>query len=722
VPAKIKEKKMECPECGAEVERETFFCTECGVLFEEKTAVLIADAAPRQVLNNRYVILSPLGRGGMGAVYLAKDTQLEKVVAVKTLPAEIACDLRAIDWMKEEVRIAQDLRHDNIAAIYNFETDPEKQSSFIVMELIVGVDLHTLLARSPEERLPLDIVGRILKQCSEALAYAHSKRIIHRDIKPKNIMITKDGTVKVTDLGIARRLRETMSKISQTVIAGTPAYMAPEHLMGKNIDARADIYSLGATIYELITGTPPFHKGQIDIQIMQKDVPPLDASLFDGDTDLAGRLTSVLRKCMSKEPAARYSTTTEFYEAFRQAAGIDESSEQILELLSAAVGAALVDQREMLTRTLTPQIQSPTPALTPISALPPTELTPAIPARVQRKSRMPFFYAVLAAAVIIVVALSLIPVFSPREEKPDNEGNGDSSITAQPASPAVEGPPKLAFAEFIYEGDAGTNTPMSLANIVMYRAKKKIEGKYKIVEPLELKGILESLGMKVAQLTDYESAKRLFTERGIRYLILCTVVKGAYTELEGRMIDLKEGKIIQQDKPYLRWASDISYGTERLGDILTLDDGHKKIYDLLRDARSARSDGKYEEMMAHINEALKIDKQDPSIQQAMTEQTEAIVKKALDRCKYRKYAEAMQFLEHARKYNFSPEPVKELPEKLLSLMLSEGEKSFANKKYDQAIEAYEWSLKLKDDESVKTKLKEVLNAKKERDGTNSNGK
>ena len=262
---------MDCPECGKSVEKETFFCPGCGVLFEEKTMMAVADASLENALSNRYVILSMLGRGGMGAVYLARDTQLDKVVALKVLPAEIATDRRAIQWMKEEVRIAQDMRHENIAAIHNFEADVEKQSCFIVMELINGVDLHVLLGLSEGERLGLPAVAYVLRECSKALDYAHSKRIVHRDIKPKNIMITRDGTVKVTDFGIARRLQETMSKISQTMVAGTPAYMAPEHLMGRKMDARADISSLGATVYELISGKPPFHKGKIDIQILEKE-------------------------------------------------------------------------------------------------------------------------------------------------------------------------------------------------------------------------------------------------------------------------------------------------------------------------------------------------------------------------------------------------------------------------------------------------------------------
>jgi serine/threonine-protein kinase len=692
---------VQCAQCGAEVDRDTFFCPTCGALFPEQTAVGISDVESRQVLSSRYVILSLLGRGGMGAVYLAKDTQLDKVVAVKALPTEIACDLRAIEWMKEEVRIAQDLRHENIAAIYNFETDAEKQSCFIVMEFINGVDLHALLARSEGERLPLEMVRHMLGECSKALSYAHLKRIIHRDIKPKNVMVTKDGVVKVADFGIARRLHETMSKISQTIIAGTPAYMAPEHLMGKNIDARADIYSLGATVYELLSGTPPFHKGKIDIQILQKEVPPLDPSLFDGNAELTEKINAVMRKCLAKEPDDRYETATGFFGAFCEAAGTQEEPAQMLESLSAVVGAALVDQRKMLTRTVAPPTQSPTP-LTPLSALEPTELTPPMPAPAPKRRRTALLVG-LGVVLAFVALLITVPSLTP--------GPSEGPSDAKPVPPAVEGPPKLAIAEFIVEGEIGTNTSMSLANTVMYRAEKRIKDKYKIVEPLELKGILESLGMKVSQLTDYESAKRLYTERGIRYLILCTVVKGGYTEIEGRMTDLKDGSVMQREKPYLRHSGEIRYAAEKLGDILTLDDTHKKIYFLLSEARTHRARGEFEEAVAKINEALKLDNKDKSIHEYKVEFTEANVKEALDKCRWRKYDDALKYLDAVRKYNFSPELVKALPGKLFDAMVSEGESALAKKKYDEAIKAYESALKLKDDAAVSARIKEATESK-----------
>ncbi len=695
---------LKCAECGADTD--AAFCPDCGAFIEDPAQITMAENDPQRVLHKRYIVLSLLGRGGMGAVYVAKDTQLGKIVAVKVLPAEIACDLRAIDWMKEEVRIAQDMRHENIAAIYNFEADKEKQSCFIVMEFINGVDLHALLARSEDERLPLQAVAHVLSECSKAFSYAHSKRVIHRDIKPKNIMLTREGVVKVTDFGIARRLQETMSKISQTMIAGTPAYMAPEHIMGRKIDARADIYSLGATVYELLSGNPPFHKGQIDIQILQKEVPPLELELFGGNAELADKVNAVLFKCLAKEPAERYTTATEFYEAFCQAAGIEPEaesgvSEQTLSTMTKAITAALVDQQSMLAKTETPIAQ------TPPSALEPTELTPPMPSSKPKRSG-----ALVIAAIIILAIIALavgVPLFWPGgQDRPALPQQQEDPVrTVEPAAPAEEGTPKLAIAEFIVEGDPGTNTAMSLANIIVYRSKKFIKERYRIIEPLELKGILESLGMKVAQLTDYQASKRLYTERGIRYLILCTLVKGADFDLRGRMIDLKDGRVMQQEKPFVRHSGDIRYRVELLGDVLTLDDTHKKIYYLLDEARLARSDGKYEEAMAKFAEALKLDPKDETIPQAKIDFTERLAKDALNKADWRTYDKAYELFEAAKKYNFSPETVKKLPEELVLVLLKEGDQDLDRKNYEKALKAFRCAAKVKDDPIIKDKIKQT---------------
>ncbi|MCX7704390.1 MAG: serine/threonine-protein kinase, partial [Planctomycetota bacterium] len=481
---------MRCSECGTETDEQTVFCPKCGTLMVSQTLVNIAQVDSTRVLGGRYIVLSILGRGGMGAVYLAKDTQLDVVVAVKVLPQEIMGDLRAVEWMKEETRLARELRHDNIAAVYNFEIDASKQTAFIVMEFINGVDLHTLLARAAMSRLPPEMVAHILKGSARALDYAHSKRVIHRDVKPKNIMVRKDGTVKVTDFGIAKRLRDTMSKISQTVVAGTPAYMSPEHLEGKAVDWKADIYSLGATVYELLVGEPPYCGSSVELmyQILHTPVRAIAPEVVGGDSGKAERMTAVLRKCLSKNPGERYNSAEEFYNAFCEASGVKGESlhpfaqSEILSPLGMAVTEALALQRQTFSQT--PPIVSPTPQ-TPFE-------TPTIPkARLavetsppKKRSRIK---VALIALVLLLLASSpiLIPMLLPQK-----------TVTET----AEEKIPKLAVAEFLVEGDIGRTSAISLANAVA----EKIKGDFNIVRPLDLKGILESLGLTVARLNDPE--------------------------------------------------------------------------------------------------------------------------------------------------------------------------------------------------------------------------
>ena len=381
-----------CGECGAEVGEGATLCPECGVVLESATLVRIDSVAPDRVLGRRYVLLSLLGRGGMGAVYLAKDGDLDETVAVKTLPHEFAEDLRALEWMKEEVRLARSLGHENIMRVFNFETDAEKRVSFIVMEFVDGVDLAALAARSPEHRLTLETLLHLLGPTARAIDYAHSKRVIHRDIKPKNIMVDRRGTVKVTDFGIARRMRETMSKISQTVVAGTPMYMAPETLEGDKIDSHADIYSLGVTAYELLSGAPPYSGTgmQLVYQILKKDVPPLEAGVFGGDATLAGRVNGVLLRCMAKKPEDRFPSAVAFYEALAAAAGLDPArarpDDALLQALRKNVTMVVAEQRKAFgpaTATVLPTPaarQSPTPGSAPGRVTP----APAASIRAQR--------------------------------------------------------------------------------------------------------------------------------------------------------------------------------------------------------------------------------------------------------------------------------------------------------------------------------------------------
>ncbi|HEY2514961.1 MAG TPA: protein kinase [Polyangiaceae bacterium] len=200
----------------------------------------------------RYTLLGELGRGGMAVVCRARDEALGREVALKFLSEEAVGNKVFMDFFQREARAAGSLNHPNIVTIYDVgELDGR---AFICMELIDGVSIDSLLDR--DERLPLAEALRITEQVLVALDYAHKKKIIHRDIKPANIMRGASGLVKLMDFGLAKSLE---GGAKSTVISGTPSYMAPEQLTGKGVDPRTDLFAVGATLYEMITGDVPFH-------------------------------------------------------------------------------------------------------------------------------------------------------------------------------------------------------------------------------------------------------------------------------------------------------------------------------------------------------------------------------------------------------------------------------------------------------------------------------
>src|SRR5215813_1703339 len=260
----------------------------------------------------RYEIRSKLGAGGMGEVYLAEDTQLDRKVAIKILPAESIADDRAKSRLIREARAAAKLDHSNICSIY--EVTEEDSRSFIVMQYVEGETLAARIRRKPLElREAVDIAAQV----ADALAEAHSVGIIHRDIKPENIMITARGQVKVMDFGLATVIKEkgmlesqadTQSLLTEPgVILGTVPYMSPEQVKAVQLDARSDIFSLGIVIYETISGRRPFDSesvGETLSTILTSEPPPLARY----SADVPPELERIVSKALRKEREERYQT------------------------------------------------------------------------------------------------------------------------------------------------------------------------------------------------------------------------------------------------------------------------------------------------------------------------------------------------------------------------------------------------------------------------------
>ncbi|MBQ5531223.1 MAG: serine/threonine protein kinase, partial [Kiritimatiellae bacterium] len=221
----------------------------------------------KPLLAGRYNVVRRLGTGGMGSVWLAEDRQLDnKLFAVKMLPSILVSNKRAYRQLKDEALVAMRLVHPNIVQIRAFEEN--NGNPFLVMDYIEGQTLDDYLAA--KGKLAEDETARLLKPIASALDHAHGECVVHRDVKPANIMIRKDGHPYILDFGIAREIQETMTRVTGKLSSGTLLYMSPEQLRGQPPKAAQDVYSFAAMAYECLKGEPPFSRGQIEFQILNE--------------------------------------------------------------------------------------------------------------------------------------------------------------------------------------------------------------------------------------------------------------------------------------------------------------------------------------------------------------------------------------------------------------------------------------------------------------------
>jgi len=274
-------------------------------------------AAGQKILN-RYTFVRILGRGGMGVVWLARDDELEREVALKFLPELVVHDRAVLDELKRETRRSLALTHHNIVRIYDFAQGDE--CACISMEYVDGATLSSLRVDQPDKVFEVEELGPLLQQVCDALQYAHSQaRIVHRDLKPSNLMVNARGDVKVADFGIARSLTDSVSMLTMARgTSGTLAYMSPQQLDGERVSELDDIYSLGATLYELLTGKPPFYSGQIDRLVREKVPPTIAARRTDltvtSKASIPPHWEEAIAACLAKDPAARPRSAAELKE------------------------------------------------------------------------------------------------------------------------------------------------------------------------------------------------------------------------------------------------------------------------------------------------------------------------------------------------------------------------------------------------------------------------
>jgi class 3 adenylate cyclase/tetratricopeptide (TPR) repeat protein/predicted Ser/Thr protein kinase len=282
-----------------------------------------AEVVPGATTLGSYRIIEKLGEGGMGAVYLAKDARLGRRVALKLLPAHFARNDERVRRFEQEARAASALNHPNILTVH--EIGESQGRRFIVTEFVEG---RTLRERMSEARFTLGEALDVCAQVAGALAKAHASGIVHRDIKPDNVMIDEEGHVKVLDFGIAKQLAAdgnvdteapTSAQVNTAsgVVLGTSTYMSPEQLRGTELDARTDIWSLGVLLYELVAGRPPFEAatyGDLIVAILHGEPPPLS----DFREEATEELEAVVRRALSKEKDGRWPSAKDFQNELRR--------------------------------------------------------------------------------------------------------------------------------------------------------------------------------------------------------------------------------------------------------------------------------------------------------------------------------------------------------------------------------------------------------------------
>jgi serine/threonine protein kinase len=409
------------------------------VVREDKTDPLVG-----QTIND-FKIQSRIGSGGFGVVYKAFDANLQRSVAIKMLPPKIAKSSQGlVERFLREARSAAKLSHPNIVTIH--QICPYRDTYYIVMELVDGGALHEFLA--VQKRFTPPEAVRVIRAAAEGLGHAHRRGIIHRDIKPGNIMMTNDGQVKISDFGLARDVLQGRDIVGPGHSLGTPRYMAPEQALGGEPTSASDLYSLAATFYALLTGRPPF-EGTSDRDVMRKHVTEDVPDPRKCVPDLPVAVFRFFERAMAKQAEDRYQTAEEFIEAldrldFTKASAAASPAQA----LSAQIGSMMTEDRgghvtKAIERVAVRVQRQRTPPPGRPASVDPSGRRP------KKSSRGLWIVIGIGAAVVIGAAIVLAIVLSPKPpvvpSTPPKLPPSSSAPVPPPAAPptkAVEAPPE----------------------------------------------------------------------------------------------------------------------------------------------------------------------------------------------------------------------------------------------------------------------------------------
>jgi TolB-like protein/Tfp pilus assembly protein PilF len=349
---------MECPECHINNPDDSRFCSGCGASLVDTPAIPPTamtqsitrtsplEFAPGEYFGSRYQIVEEIGRGGMGIVYKALDRELDRVVALKIIRPELGHDPEIVDQFKQELRLASEISHENVIRIHDLgETGGIK---YISMRYIAGTSLRDLLDTAG--RLTSERAIGLTQQICNALTAAHKSGVIHRDLKPQNIMLDRLGNTYVMDFGVAALAGK--KKPAGSTIVGTPNYMSPEQAAGKAADERSDIYSLGCILYEMVAGRKPLDADTVE-EMIRKHTSETPQAPSDWNPAIPQSLESITMRCLEKDPADRYGSAAELQAALDKVTlggAVHSGQTEVLEAQSAAaeeVSVAVLPFRDM---------------------------------------------------------------------------------------------------------------------------------------------------------------------------------------------------------------------------------------------------------------------------------------------------------------------------------------------------------------------------------------
>jgi serine/threonine protein kinase len=483
---------MYCAQCGTLASADCKFCVACGsqisnpaagtlALTRDGEAALLASV--RRALAADYDVDREIGRGGMAVVFRARDKELDRRVALKVLPPELVPVASVAERFKREARLAASLDHPNIIPVYRVG-----QSSgvlYMAMKLIDGCGLDTLVSR--HGALPLPVVLTVLRASARAVAFAHDHGIIHRDVKPANILVDRDGRVVVSDFGIARAVEASKLTATGTMV-GTPHYMSPEQCAGKGLGPQSDQYSLGIVAFQMLTGEVPFDGDSLP-EILQHHcfTPPPDASLMRPDSPAA--LTAIVLRLLTKDPSQRFQSTHDLTRALDAIpfteADRAEGEATLRAMVAAAAGPAL----------------SPTPTVPHVafqSASPPQSVSPiqAVPKLAPSPSPVP-------ATRIVTLAANAVQKRPPNPTGPrgrptQGRGRGRGRGTSRWVSKLVVGTAALAGIALVGIGASHRRAAAAAA------AAESGDGRGLTVTELR------KVGGRAYHSGDYELARRFF--------------------------------------------------------------------------------------------------------------------------------------------------------------------------------------------------------------------